>query len=294
MPKTTEQSSLSTLQARGLLLLAVLMWSSGGLFAKSPVFLAWPEDSRGVLLAFWRALFASLGLFPFLRRPSWSWNLVPMTLCFLAMNIAYLTAMTLTTSANATWLQNTSPTWVCLISWLVLREQPRRADLVLLTFGILGVAFILTFEIRGASFTGVLIGLAGGLFYAGVVLFLRQLRGHSAVWLILLNHLVTATALLPVPIALDIWPSGEQLPWLAAFDILQMGIPYVLFTRGLQIIPGGEASSIALLEPIILPLWVLLLWGEQPRWWTTVGGALILTGMLYRYTPVAIAHLRRR
>ena len=76
--------------------------------------------------------------------------------------------------------------------------------------------------------------------------------------------------------------------------MLQMGIPYLLFARGLRTLPGHEASGIVLLEPILMPLWVFLAYHAEPtyhapRWWTLVGGGLILCGLLVRYTK-----LRRR
>ena len=30
-------------------------------------------------------------------------------------------------------------------------------------------------------------------------------------------------------------------------------------------------------------MWVLLVWGEVPAWWTVAGAALILAGLLLRY-----------
>ncbi|HEV3137158.1 MAG TPA: hypothetical protein VGZ26_04625, partial [Pirellulales bacterium] len=51
------------------IVLAAVMWSSSGLFAKAPIFDTWPAETRGVLLAFWRALFAGLLLLPLVRRP---------------------------------------------------------------------------------------------------------------------------------------------------------------------------------------------------------------------------------
>ncbi len=42
-------------------------------FAKSPWFEAWPTETRGLLLAFWRSLFAMLLLIPLVRRPQWRW-----------------------------------------------------------------------------------------------------------------------------------------------------------------------------------------------------------------------------
>ncbi len=62
-----------------------------------------------------------------------------------------------------------------------------------------------------------------------------------------------------------------------------MGIPYLLFARGVRRISGHEAAAIALLEPLLVPLWVYWAWGNTTSWATLVGGALILAGLLVRY-----------
>lgn len=59
---------------RVLILMAAVMWSTSGFFAKAPLFADWPLEIdgmpvRGPLLAFWRAAFASLVLLPFVRKP---------------------------------------------------------------------------------------------------------------------------------------------------------------------------------------------------------------------------------
>jgi len=97
---------------RLLVLAAGVLWSSSGLFVKLHAFDDWPLAQRGICLAFWRAVFAALVLAPHIRRPRWRWELVPLTLAFAAMNGTYLTSMTLTTAANAIWLQSTCPFWV--------------------------------------------------------------------------------------------------------------------------------------------------------------------------------------
>ena len=53
--------------------------------------------------------------------------------------------------------------------------------------------------------------------------------------------------------------------------------------RGLRTIPGHEATGIALTEPLLVPVWVYLAWGDAPDWWTLVGGGLILVGLAIRY-----------
>jgi drug/metabolite transporter (DMT)-like permease len=70
---------------------------------------------------------------------------------------------------------------------------------------------------------------------------------------------------------------------LAAFGALQMGIPYTFMIRGLRTISSQEAVAIALVEPVLMPVWVLLVGLETPAWWTAVGAALILVGLVLRY-----------
>jgi drug/metabolite transporter (DMT)-like permease len=273
------------LSGRWLVAAAAVMWSSSGLFAKATLFDDWPIESRGMMLAFWRALFAGALLVPLVRGARWNWRLVPMTVSFAAMNAAYLTAVTLTTAANAIWLQSTAPLWIFLAAAAFGSEALNRRDGFPLACGLLGVGTILCFELRSQTpdLPGIAYGLASGVCYAGVVLSIRGLRGENGAWLVALNHLVAAAALLPYAWHVGIWPSPTQLAVLAAFGLLQMGLPYLLFARGLRTISSQEATLIGLLEPVLMPLWVYLAWSEVPRWWTLAGGGLILLGLVVRY-----------
>ena len=123
----------SVWSARWIIVLAAVMWSSSGFFAKAPLFENWPQQLgvwpiRGPVLAFWRAVFAGLVLVPLIRRPRWRPELIPMTLVFAAMNFAFLTALTKTSEANAIWLQNLAPLWVFLGGVLFLGERVRPRD----------------------------------------------------------------------------------------------------------------------------------------------------------------------
>ncbi len=282
-PSTPTPTS-SKLTGRLWVVAAAVMWSICGLIVKAGFFDDWPLSVQGPLLAFWRAFFAALILLPLARRPKFTVGMVPMTVCFTVMSITYLTAITLTTAANAIWLQATSPWWIFLISVLVLREPIVRRDLIPLWFGAVGVGLILFFEIRlGGRAVGVACGLLSGVTFGGMILFLRRLRNHNAVWLIGLNHAVAALVMVPWIVWLGVWPSAFQLVVLAGFGAIQMGIPYVCMIRGLRSITSQEAAAIVLLEPVLNPLWVLMLGLETPRWWTVVGASLILAGLLSRY-----------
>jgi len=235
------------------------------------------------MLAFWRSFFAALILIPFVRRPRWTARMAPLVSAFSLMTAVYLSAIVLTTAANAIWLQATAPAWVFLLGRFFMKETAKRGDRVLLLFGAVGVALILSCEITSGAVAGVTCGVVSGVLFAIVMMSLRALRDQDSFWLISLCHTATVIVLLPIVCLWGQWPSLAQLPYLAALGIFQMGIPYVLFARGVRLLHGNEAAGLTLLEPVLNPLWVFLAWGEVPAWWTIVGAACILAGLVTRY-----------
>jgi drug/metabolite transporter (DMT)-like permease len=287
-------NSTSPMAGRLWIAAAALFWSTSGLFVKAPLFTDWPVGDRGLLLAFWRALFAALVLVAAVRRPRWTPGLVPLVASFTGMNAVYLTAMSLTTAANAIWLQSTCPFWVLLVTVTMLRQRVAGRDLLPLAFAALGVGTILWFEIGGTANTGVLLGLVSGLLFGLVVICMWRLRDEDSAWLVALCHGVAALAILPWAIRCGVWPSAFQLAVLAAFGVLQMALPYLCLIRGLRGVNSQEAVAIGLIEPVVMPLWVFLVWGERPAWWTLLGAGLILAGLLLRYIVVGNGHEDQR
>ena len=279
-----EKSGL--LSGRLLVIAAAVLWSSSGFFAKAPIFEVWPVESRGAALAFWRAFFAAVLLIFFVRKVQWTWRLLPMVAVFALMNWTYLNGMVYCEASLAIWLQYTAPAWVFLFSWLFWKEKPKTKNWILLAFAAVGVCIILQAELAGASFKGVQFGLASGVFFAGVVVCLRGLRDIDAAWVVFLNHAVTAVLFSPSAIANEAcWPTGSQWIYLAMFGMFQIGLPYVLFARGLKSISSHEASGLSLLEPVLVPLWVFIAWRtasdyQYPAVTTLIGAAMILIGLI--------------
>jgi drug/metabolite transporter (DMT)-like permease len=101
---------------------------------------------------------------------------------------------------------------------------------------------------------------------------------------------VTAIVFAPAALTGEVWPDGNQWIYLALFGSLQMGLPYVLFARGLQSVSSHEASGIALLEPVLVPVWVYVAWRgaadyQLPAVTTMIGAVLIMAGLLASYWP---------
>jgi drug/metabolite transporter, DME family len=102
------------------------------------------------------------------------------------------------------------------------------------------------------------------------------------VYLTWINNLACALLLLPM-VKTQLMLSSTQLAILAVMGAVQLGLPYLLFSKGLQLVSLQEASLIALIEPVLNPVWVALIVGEIPSTATMAGGGLILIGLGARY-----------
>jgi DME family drug/metabolite transporter len=288
----TADTVLSSAGARLFVVAAAVLWSLSGAFKSvltHPTALGLhdpPVDPAQI--AFYRVLFAGLVLIPTLRRVDVSCRpaMVGMVLTFAAMNALFIRALTLGTAANAIFLQYTAPLWVYLAGIWWLGERPQRRSTVAVTVGMLGVAVIVSGGWSGERLDVIGLALGSGVAYAGVLIWLRVLRGESSRWLTVLNHLGSAVVLLPDAARFGL-PTPGQLAWLFLFGAVQMGLPYWLMARGLRSVSPSEAGTLSLLEPILNPLWAYLVSpdDETPGQWTWVGGALILSGIAYRYWP---------
>jgi drug/metabolite transporter (DMT)-like permease len=268
---------------RLLVLLSAVLWSLSGVVLKAPAFEDLPAEGRGPAIAGIRALFAALTLLPFVRprKIRWHFGLVPMVVSFAAMSVLFISALMTTTAAATIFLQYTSVVWASLLGWVILRERPGRSDAIAIACVIVGIAVILAKD--HGSVVGNGLALASGVAYAGVVVSLRALRNEDPIWLSFLNQAVSAAVILPWFLLRPIELSGSQIGWLAFLGAVQLALPYVLFSTGVQQVPAREASILLLVEPVLNPLWVLLVWGEQAALATWIGGGIILGGLVLRF-----------
>jgi len=68
---------------------------------------------------------------------------------------------------------------------------------------------------------------------------------------------------------------------------VQMSFGLTCFILALRYLPAAEVTLIALLEPILGPIWVWLLIGEQPAASTIIGGTIVLGALVAHVTLAA-------
>jgi drug/metabolite transporter (DMT)-like permease len=85
-------------------------------------------------------------------------------------------------------------------------------------------------------------------------------------------------------------PAGlAVLPHMTAHDalsvlylgVIQIGVAYTLFTAGMaRGLRSLDAGIVGYIEPLLNPLWVFLVIGEQPSGWALIGGAIIIAAVI--------------
>ncbi len=248
---------------------AALLWSTGGIGIK--VVAAPP-----LKIACWRSAFASLALLLFFRprfRPTAGF--VAAMMCYAACLTTFVVATKWTTAANAIFLQYSGVIWVLLLAPVVLGEPFRARDAlaVAVAFAGMGLFFVGQLETRGHA--GDAVALLSGVFFAGLLLFLRRERGSVAEAAVTWGSVLTALVLAPF-IASDPGLTPRAAAVLVYLGTVQIAGAYVLFVRGIAHVPATQASLIGMLEPVANPIWVFLILGESPGVFAIVGGAVVL------------------
>jgi drug/metabolite transporter (DMT)-like permease len=277
VPASTVPGVRDAAGGRLLIVGAAFLWSLAGVFIK---FLDLPP----LTIVFYRSLFAASIFIPFLRGNDWRFDrpILISVISYTAAISAFVSANKLTTAANAIVLQYTAPLFVFLFSALVLGEKVSKLNGFALAVSMMGVGIISLGSAGQPEMAGVLLALLSGVLFAVYMVNLRSTQAVSPVYLTLINNVVCALLLLLV-VKSQLVLTSTQLGILVVMGAVQLGIPYFLFSKGLQSVPLQEASLIALIEPVLNPLWVALTVGEIPSLATLTGGGLIVAALAGRY-----------
>ncbi len=273
-------------RGRLFILVSALLWSLAGVFIKS-------LELHPLTIVFYRSLFASLFFFLLVKKKSRTVN-IPLLISVLSYTAAissFVSANKLTTAANAIVLQYTAPIFVFIFARLLFREAISKLNLATLLAGTVGVGIIFAGSAGQPDIRGVGVAILSGLFFSIYMTNLRFLKQVDPAYLTLANNLACCVVLLPWVQSHLILSLRETLT-LGVMGVVQLGIPYFLFSKGLGKISLQEASLIVLIEPVLNPIWVALAFGEIPSRATLIGGGVILLSLGFHYAWLWIRRSR--
>jgi drug/metabolite transporter (DMT)-like permease len=255
-------------------LIAVLLWSTGGLFIKLTSLDAYQ-------VTFFRSLLAAITVLAITRRNGLRINGfgVVASLIYATLLFLFVWATKHTTAANAIFLQYTAPIYILILAPFIIGEKFHWRDLITIILCIGGMSLFFVGKLEITDYQGNLAALGSGLFLGLYIMLLRHPRAismNSTITVIYGNFLL---AMLTLPSGIAAIPTMKLLDIVAVgfLGVFQIGISYILFIKG---VTGGtrplDASIIGFIEPLLNPVWVFLFVGEQPSNWAILGGAIII------------------
>ena len=135
--------------------------------------------------------------------------------------------------------------------------------------------------VSGAGGAGRLVGdvlsAVMGLTYAGTIVLARVRPDVPTTAASCLAVLIVAVVSAPLA---KFAVSPRDMALLALFGCGQMGVALILFTEGVRLIPAADAGLISVLESVLAPLWVWLVFAEDPGRTTLVGGAVVVVAVI--------------
>lgn len=263
-------------QAILMLVITALLWSLGGVLIKN---IHW----HPVAIAGTRSLIGAVMIWIFFYRQlrfTWSWIEISAAIAYAGTVVLFVIANKLTTAANAILLQYTAPFYVILFSPWFLGEPATRSDWMALCIIMIGMMLFFFDDLTMHGYLGNAIALLSGLCFAWLTLFLRRQKDGSALPSLLLGNLLAG--MIGITFILQSPPESADWIYLLLLGVVQLGIPYILYAVALRYIRAIEGILIPMIEPVLNPVWVFLLLGEQPSIWAMFGGVMILGAVFFR------------
>jgi drug/metabolite transporter (DMT)-like permease len=314
-------------------LIAVLLWSTGGLFIKLTSLDAYQ-------VTFFRSLLAGITVAILTRKQGLRIDAfgVLTSIIYATLLFLFVWATKKTTAANAIFLQYTAPIYILVLAPFVIGEKFHWRDLVTVIFCIGGMSLFFVGKLEIADYQGNIAALFSGVFLGLYIMLLKHPRAvgrretgdggqetgkakeesqlgalsaglpasamdlsergdtigsaqqspvsrlaspvsrmNPAIAVIYGNFLL-AVLTLPSGIAALPIMNFTDVGSVAFLGVIQIGISYILFIRG---VTGGtrplDASIIGFIEPLLNPVWVFLFIGETPSRWAVLGGVIIIS-----------------
>lgn len=175
------------------------------------------------------------------------------------------------------------PVLTGLLAVVVLRERPSRAWLVATAVCVAGLA-LLTGGGDRPDAIGVLLALLAGAAYAAYTVLAKQQldAGHAPATVMAaafgLGGLLSAPLLLTQPVS---WlATGEGVALAAYLGLVTVTLAYLLFVRGLAVLPAGPVTTLVLAEPVVATALGLVVLHERLDALGVLGVVLVLAGLL--------------
>jgi len=204
-----------------------------------------------------------------------------MAALFMALSGTFLVmAFQYTKVANAIFIISLTPFIAAVLAWMFIKESIYRQTLIAMVIALFGVAVIFGTSLNGEGLFGMGLAVIMAIFYAATIVTMRTIPQANVILLCAL----TGFLLLPlmIPFIDSYTMTTKDLVLCLSLGVIQVGLGTLCVMTGAKYVPSAQVSILALIEIVLSPIWVWLYANEIPAMTTLIGGAIVLTGVIYQ------------
>lgn len=192
-------------------------------------------------------------------------------------SVFFVIAVYNTSTANLAFILSFNTMFSALLSWVFLKERPKVATLLAMAAMIVGVAIIVGGSIGHGTLLGDLLALCSALSIATAITLSRSTSedmGFASLIGVVLPFLVGLFMVSRTGYSVD-------APWWLIFNgVVIMPISFFCLASGPRYLSGGEVAMFYLLETVLAPVWVWLIFNETPTRNSMIGGAILIVALV--------------
>ena len=259
-----------------LVIAAALLWSSMGLIVRSAVASSlWGNTIRSIT--------AAVVLFPVMRKyhVKIDKNVILAGIIYFVFVGSFTVTTKIGASAMAVSMQSAAPLYLIIFEF-IRRKKIVKSKLPTFLFIGSGVCLSVLDAVKSANLVSIFFGFVIGGGFLAYSASLRRIQTHSALGLIgAINIVASVCNLAALPF--DFYPVPSSVGTVGIFvfvGIFISALSYAMYGTSIRLIGVETAMIVALIEPVLNPVWTYVGTGIAPSLMSVIGLSLILGGVI--------------
>lgn len=201
----------------------------------------------------------------------------PIMLLYAASSALFFFAVFNTSTANLVFILAFNPMIAALFGWLLMKERPAPQTFLAMAVMLLGVYIIVKDGLAAGNWQGDFAAFVSAATIAGAITLSRK-SGRNHGFTVMISQL--GPVLLSIPVILAQGVSVPHFSWMMLNGALLLPLAFFCLAAAPRYIGGAESAMFYLLETVLAPVWVWLVFAEKPTVNASIGGAILLSALV--------------
>ncbi len=266
-------------KAIALMFICVIFWSTGGVLIK---IMPWhPFMLTGV-----RSLIGAVIMLAYARAKKIKFEYDKFSLVIgIAMCVnmfLYVTSTYLTTAANAVMIGNATPIYLLIFGAIAYKKLPSKAEVFAVTCCFTGIALFFMDSLSGGGLLGNILAVFSGIARSGIYIAAPKTKNPASnMYGMISGHFLAGIIGISVGINYPATINFTTISAVLFLGVFQTGIAFLMYSFAIKNAKPLSCSLIAMLEPLLNPVWVAIFVGEIPGPMGFLGGAIVMSTIIW-------------